>query len=78
MEKLLEKEEGFLKQIEKAADDLHEEIQSLDKRKELDDKNKDFLKEEAMTLRNSLKNVHQIHRRFYTALRQAIVFDKLK
>ena len=78
MEKLLEKEEGFLKEIEKAADDLHEEIQSLDKRKEIDDKNKDFLKEEAKALGDSLKNVHQNHRRFYTALRQAIVFNKLK
>ena len=77
MEKLIDREQTFLKEIETAVDNLVEQIKSIESLDTIDDAGKEFLKEEGQKLGESLKELHQDHRRFYNLVRQSMVFNKL-
>jgi len=78
MKKLLETEELFLVEMEKVVDSLKEGIKEIDSDKDLDDKTKDFLKEETISLAMNIKDTFKNYRRYYTQLRKSIMFDPLQ
>ena len=78
MKKLLETEESFLIEMEKVVDSLKEGIKAIDSDKDLDDKTKDFLKEETVSLAMNIKDTFKNYRRYYTELRKSIMFDPLE
>ena len=78
MKKLLETEELFLVDMEKVVDSLKEGIKEIDSDKDLDDKTKDFLKEETISLAMNIKDTFKNYRRYYTQLRKSIMFDPLQ
>ena len=78
MKKLLETEELFLAEVEKMVESLKEGMKAIDSNKELDDKSKEFLKSETVSLAKNIKETFQNYRRYYTQLRRAIMFDSLE
>jgi|AP03_1055505.scaffolds.fasta_scaffold15876_1 Skp family chaperone for outer membrane proteins len=77
MEKLIDREQTFLKEIETAVDNLLEQMENIESMEAIDDAGKEFLKEEGKKLGESLKELHQDHRRFYNLVRQSMIFDRL-
>ena len=78
MKKLLETEEIFLAEVEKMVESLKEGIKAIESDKELDDKSKEFLKSETISLARNIKETFQNYRRYYTQLRRSIMFDSLE
>ena len=78
MKKLLETEEIFLAEVEKMVESLKEGIKAIESDKELDDKSKEFLKSETISLAKNIKETFQNYRRYYTQLRRSIMFDSLE
>lgn len=78
MKKLLETEEKFLAEVEKMVESLKEGIKAIESDKELDDKSKEFLKSETISLARNIKETFQNYRRYYTQLRRSIMFDSLE
>jgi len=78
MKKLLETEEKFLAEVEKMVESLKEGIKAIESDKELDDKSKEFLKSETVSLARNIKETFQNYRRYYTQLRRSIMFDSLE
>ena len=76
MKKLLENEENFLKEVEKAVESLKEGITEIESNEAIDDSSKAYLTEETINLSESLKNLYKDHRRFYTILRKTLLFGK--
>ena len=78
MKNLLEKEEIFLAEVEKMVENLKEGIKAIESDKELDDKSKEFLKSETISLARNIKETFHNYRRYYTQLRRSIMFDSLE
>jgi len=78
MKKLLETEELFLAEVEKTVESLKAGIKAIEGDKELDEKSKEFLKAETISLAKNIKETYQNYRRYYTQLRRAVMFDSLE
>jgi len=78
MDKLLENEAIFLKNLEDSTESLKDGIKSIDTNKNLDDTTKAYLKQETMNLVSSIENLFKDHRRFYTNLRKSVMFSSFE